>query len=164
MSAQTKKRRYPMWRSPLFVADRQSKCITHAQEKSEQGAASSSAEEEDSLLEALEASIKSRKGTKAAQSEALRPTPRPATAKPTNDGTKANWPEGQLFPDGWEEMNPFEKVTQLYMGERGLLFWANKAALASIVGLIVAWALFRFAGPLLGMYQLENDITSQPNL
>lgn len=27
---------------------------------------------------------------------------------------------------GWEEMDPLQKATQLYMGKRGFLFWATK--------------------------------------
>ena len=57
---------------------------------------------------------------------------------------------------------PLTQVYQLYMGERGLVFWANKAALASIVFLIVAWIAFRFLGPALGLYQLQQDF-STPN-
>ncbi len=63
---------------------------------------------------------------------------------------------------GWDEMDPFQKANQLYMGQRGFLFWANKAALWSVGGLIVGWAIFRFVGPALGLYQLANDL-STPN-
>lgn len=47
---------------------------------------------------------------------------------------------------------------ELYMGKRGFLFWANKAALWSVGGLLVGWAIFRFVGPALGLYQLANDL------
>jgi len=47
---------------------------------------------------------------------------------------------------------------ELYMGQRGFLFWANKAALWSVGGLLVGWALFRFVGPALGLYKLANDL------
>ena len=60
-------------------------------------------------------------------------------------------------------MNPVEKASQLYMGQRGFLFWANKAALWSVGGLAVGWILFRFVGPALGLYRLANDL-STPNL
>jgi hypothetical protein len=60
-------------------------------------------------------------------------------------------------------MDPLQKATELYMGKRGLLFWANRAAWASVIGLLVGWALFRFVGPALGLYTLANDL-SQPNL
>lgn len=75
---------------------------------------------------------------------------------------KVVWKEGQLLPEGWEQMDVPTKMYQLYMGERGLMFWANKAALASIVILIVAWAVFRFLGPALGLYALQQDF-STPN-
>lgn len=68
------------------------------------------------------------------------------------------WREGALFPEGWDDMDPFEKMTQLYMGERGLLFWANKAAYASVFILGGAWVLFRFVGPALGLYELAGNV------
>ena len=34
-------------------------------------------------------------------------------------------------------MDPLQKATELYMGKRGFLFWANKAALWSVGGLLV---------------------------
>jgi len=77
----------------------------------------------------------------------------------SKDG-KPRWPEGQLFPDGWEEMGPFGKAWQIYAGERGLLFWANKAAYASVFLIIGGWVLFRIVGPALGLYQLTNDIST----
>lgn len=46
------------------------------------------------------------------------------------------------------------------MGKRGFLFWANKAALASIFTIIAAWVAFRFIGPALGLYQLADDLPS----
>ncbi|DBB02072.1 hypothetical protein WJX77_009199 [Trebouxia sp. C0004] len=77
----------------------------------------------------------------------------------SRDG-KPRWPEGQLFPYGWEEMGPFGKAWQIYAGERGLLFWANKAAYASVFLIIGGWVLFRIVGPALGLYQLTNDIST----
>lgn len=70
------------------------------------------------------------------------------------------WKEGQLFPEGWDKMNPFEKAGQLWMGERGLLFWMNKAAYASVFVMGGAWVLFRFVGPALGLYELSNVLSS----
>lgn len=54
-------------------------------------------------------------------------------------------------------MDPLEKATELYVGERGFLYWANQAAWYSVIGLGVGWVLFRFVGPALGLYQLVND-------
>lgn len=59
-------------------------------------------------------------------------------------------------------MDPLQKAGELYMGKRGFLFWANKAALWSVGGLIVGWIIFRFVGPALGLYQLTQDL-STPN-
>ncbi|GAB4847521.1 hypothetical protein Ancab_026580 [Ancistrocladus abbreviatus] len=55
----------------------------------------------------------------------------------------------------WEEMSPTEKALELYMGEKGLLFWLNKFAYASIFIVIGGWILFRFVGPSLNLYQLD---------
>ena len=60
-------------------------------------------------------------------------------------------------------MDPLQKASELYMGQRGFLFWANKAALWSVGLLIGGWVIFRFVGPSLGLYQLANDL-STPNL
>jgi p-aminobenzoyl-glutamate transporter AbgT len=42
------------------------------------------------------------------------------------------------------------QVNELYMGRRGVLFWLNKAAYASVFILIGGWVIFRFVGPNLG--------------
>lgn len=47
--------------------------------------------------------------------------------------TRAKWREGQLLPTGWESMSLMQKVTELYLGERGMLFWANKVRAASML-------------------------------
>ncbi|KAK9713247.1 hypothetical protein RND81_06G014500 [Saponaria officinalis] len=56
----------------------------------------------------------------------------------------------------WEEMNMNEKVIELYMGEKGALYWLNKFAYASIFIIIGAWILFRFVGPAFNLYQLDS--------
>lgn len=56
----------------------------------------------------------------------------------------------------WEEMTLSEKAVELYMGEKGLLFWVNKFAYASIFIVIGGWILFRFVGPALNLYQLDS--------
>lgn len=56
----------------------------------------------------------------------------------------------------WEEMSVAEKALELYLGEKGLLFWINKFAYASIFIIIGAWILFRFVGPALNLYQLDS--------
>jgi hypothetical protein len=110
---------------------------------------------EDADVEALEAIVKSRKGVKAAERASFKGKQQ----EPPAPGD-AVWKEGALFPEGWEDMNPLEKVTELYLGQRGVLFWANKAAFSSIFILIAAWIMFRFVGPAMGLYQLQNDLMS----
>lgn len=56
----------------------------------------------------------------------------------------------------WEDMTLSEKALELYVGEKGLLFWLNKLAYASIYAVIGGWILFRFVGPSLNLYQLDS--------
>lgn len=62
----------------------------------------------------------------------------------------------QPVPKKWEEKSMTEKALDLYVGEKGLLFWLNKFAYASIFIVIGAWILFRFVGPALNLYQLDS--------
>ena len=57
-----------------------------------------------------------------------------------------------------------ERLTELYLGDRGALFWINKAAYASIFIVIGGWAIFRFVLPALGLYKLSSDLLAPPNL
>ncbi|KAJ4837646.1 hypothetical protein Tsubulata_032329 [Turnera subulata] len=59
-------------------------------------------------------------------------------------------------PKKWEDMSLSEKAIELYMGEKGMLFWLNKFAYASIFIVIGGWILFRFVGPALNLYQLDT--------
>ncbi|KAL5985944.1 hypothetical protein ACLOJK_027934 [Asimina triloba] len=59
-------------------------------------------------------------------------------------------------PKDWDSMTLSEKMAQLYVGEKGLLFWLNKFAYASIFIIIGGWILFRFVGPSIGLYQLDS--------
>ncbi|KAI5684086.1 hypothetical protein M9H77_05314 [Catharanthus roseus] len=59
-------------------------------------------------------------------------------------------------PKDWESMTVTEKATELYLGEKGLLFWLNKFAYASIFIIIGGWIVFRFVGPALNLYQLDS--------
>ncbi|XP_038882758.1 uncharacterized protein LOC120073915 [Benincasa hispida] len=63
---------------------------------------------------------------------------------------------GSNKPKKWEEMSVGEKAMEVYMGEKGLLFWLNKFAYASIFIMIGGWVLFRFVGPSLNLYQLDT--------
>ncbi|KAF9682210.1 hypothetical protein SADUNF_Sadunf05G0084900 [Salix dunnii] len=59
-------------------------------------------------------------------------------------------------PKKWEDMSLSEKAIELYVGEKGALFWLNKFAYASIFIVIGGWILFRFVGPSLNLYQLDT--------
>nr|KAJ0215210.1 hypothetical protein LSAT_V11C300130010 [Lactuca sativa] len=61
----------------------------------------------------------------------------------------------EVVKKDWESMTLTEKALELYVGEKGLLFWINKFAYASIYIIIGAWILFRFVGPALNLYQLD---------
>ena len=76
---------------------------------------------------------------------------------------KAQWKEGQLLPDGWDKMDPGERVMEVLYGERGFLFWLNWLAYRSIFVLVGAWIVFRFIGPALNLYSLK-DALLDPNL
>ncbi|XP_022775416.1 uncharacterized protein LOC111317240 [Durio zibethinus] len=67
-------------------------------------------------------------------------------------------------PKKWEEMSITEKAIELYVGEKGLLFWLNKFAYASIFIVIGAWILFRFVGPALNLYQLDSPPLSPTSM
>lgn len=84
--------------------------------------------------------------------------------RPLPEVGKATWPERQLLPDGWERMDASRKATELWLGKRGGLFWLNKLALWSVIGVAGGWFVFRFVGPALGLYELKESITAPPNL
>ena len=67
-------------------------------------------------------------------------------------------------PKKWEEMSIAEKAIELYMGEKGLLFWLNKFAYASIFIVIGAWILFQFIGPALNLYELDSPPLSPTSM
>ena len=56
------------------------------------------------------------------------------------------------------------QVTELYTGNRGLLFWMGKVTYALIFVLIGGWIVFRFVLPGLGILELQNGLDSPPNL
>ncbi|GAY57801.1 hypothetical protein CUMW_182220 [Citrus unshiu] len=72
--------------------------------------------------------------------------------------------QASATPKKWEDMSLSEKAMDLYMGEKGLLFWLNKFAYASIFITIGAWILFRFVGPSLNLYQLDAAPLSPSNM
>ncbi|KAL7192961.1 hypothetical protein ACSBR2_024719 [Camellia fascicularis] len=71
-------------------------------------------------------------------------------------GPKKAEQKGTVATKDWESMSMTEKAIELYMGEKGLLFWINKLAYACIFIVIGAWILFRFVGPALNLYQLDS--------
>eukprot|EP00249_Psilotum_nudum_P013828 c24536_g1_i2 orf=300-812(+) len=58
----------------------------------------------------------------------------------------------------WDSMTLAEKAWEIYIGEKGVLFWLNKLAFVSIFVVIGSWIAFRFVGPGLGWYQLESPL------
>eukprot|EP01024_Parvocaulis_polyphysoides_P058607 TRINITY_DN630_c0_g1_i1.p3 TRINITY_DN630_c0_g1~~TRINITY_DN630_c0_g1_i1.p3 ORF type:complete len:177 (-),score=29.79 TRINITY_DN630_c0_g1_i1:462-992(-) len=74
---------------------------------------------------------------------------------------RAEWKEGKLFPEGWEDMNLGQKAYELYIGERGLLFWMTKIAYYLLFVLVGGWILFRFVGPALNLYELQSGFEVQ---
>lgn len=74
---------------------------------------------------------------------------------------RARWPKGQLFPDGWEQMDALERATELWMGERGFLALSGQAALYGSGLLIGSWIVFRIVLPALGLYKLAGDALPQ---
>ncbi|CAL5050163.1 unnamed protein product [Urochloa decumbens] len=79
----------------------------------------------------------------------------PEEVTPKKKASAAPRREKQPVRKEWEEMSLAEKAVELYVGEKGLLFWLNKFAYASIFIMVGAWILFRFVGPSLGLYQLD---------
>ncbi|KAK9853350.1 hypothetical protein WJX84_004131 [Apatococcus fuscideae] len=59
------------------------------------------------------------------------PTRQPQQTQPEKGGP-AEWKEGKWLPEGWDKMDPPQKVYEIYTGKRGLLFWASKLSYASL--------------------------------
>jgi hypothetical protein len=75
----------------------------------------------------------------------------------------AEWRKGQLFPEGWESMSLPERIAELYLGRRGMLFWATELSWKAAIALGVAWVLFRLGGAV-GLYTLQGDLLAPPPL
>lgn len=115
-------------------------------------------DDQEARIEALEASTRKAKGKAAMR----RQIPiRNVTPRASEDNSNmAEWKAWSLFPEGWDEMPLSQKLSELYLGRRGLLFWANKLAWGAVITIGGAWVLFRIGGAI-GLYQLANpDITS----
>lgn len=121
---------------------------------------STTVSEDEARIEALQGQLRKGKAQKSARQIPIRGmTPQ---QQPSSVSTRAEWKEGKLFPEGWQQMDAFEKISELYLGQRGVLFWVNKVAYASVFAVIGAWVLFRFVGPALGLYKLQGDFTPPP--
>ncbi|PNH08415.1 hypothetical protein TSOC_005020 [Tetrabaena socialis] len=120
---------------------------------------SDAAEGKEARVERLEASIRGKgvlRTPKAPRPITIRGQGAPPPQVDSQYENMSEWNEGQLFPEGWERMSLLQKVAEIYLGRRGVLFWANKAAYASAFAVLGGWVLFRFIGPALGFYKLEG--------
>lgn len=94
---------------------------------------------------------------------------RGVTNKVVDDGGKSDesnlppWKENSLVPEGWERMPWPERIAQLYVGRRGLLFWSGRLSYGAAIFLIGAWIVFRIVGPALGFYVLQGDVQTTLN-
>ncbi|XP_002964946.2 uncharacterized protein LOC9660497 [Selaginella moellendorffii] len=97
----------------------------------------------DSQIEALEARLKSRRRKRRSDPAA-------------SSSARSDLPTREIKP--WDQMSLGEKAYEVYVGEKGILFWLNKLAYASIFVIAGGWIVFRFVGPALGWYQLDKPL------
>lgn len=109
-------------------------------------------DDEEARLEAYESLVKSGKKPTRKEYEGMQAA-RQAESEAAD--AKVVWKASELFPEGWEKMTTLEKAGQLYMGERGFLFWSAKIATGSVVALGATWIIFRFVLPGLGVYEIN---------
>ena len=109
-----------------------------------------------------EAGARGKSKPRKAQQAPIRPAAK--APPPLPPAGNAQWKEGQLLPEGWDRMDTGRKAVELWAGKRGGLFWLNKIAVASVIGLAAGWVLFRFIGPALGLYELKESFLAPPNL
>eukprot|EP00899_Mesostigma_viride_P003063 jgi/Mesvir1/12758/Mv22822-RA.1 len=102
----------------------------------------STEEEVESSIEEMEQRLKLGK-RKAKENKGI-----PAGEKPLPVKPKKNW----------DDMTGSEKLTELYLGEKGFLYWLNQLAWYAIIGMVVLWALFRFVGPQFGLFDLQSPL------
>ena len=86
---------------------------------------------EEARLEAMESRLRST-GSSPSGTRGRFPATTDQQQKPV--GQRAPWKEGQLFPEGWEEMDPIEKASELYLGERGILYWSTLMMMMMMMG------------------------------
>jgi len=114
---------------------------------------------DEARLEALERGARRGRGTETAAAAAARAE---AAARAPPPPGPPRWQANKLLPEGWETMTPAQKVTELYQGQRGVLFWLNQAAWYSVIGVAFGWVLFRFVLPAIGVYRLANGLGDAP--
>jgi len=73
---------------------------------------------------------------------------------------KAEWKEGELLPEGWDEMDTGKKIIEGLYGKRGFVYWLNWLSFRFIFVLLGGWIVFRFVGPAINAYQLTNDFSA----
>jgi len=81
-------------------------------------------------------------------------------AEPENMSGKAEWKEGELLPEGWDEMDTGKKIIEGLYGKRGFVYWLNWLSFRFIFVLLGGWIVFRFVGPAINAYQLTNDFSA----
>ena len=116
----------------------------------------------ESRLEALERGARRGRGTETAAAAAKRAAAASSAAATDAPPGTAEWREGPLLPDGFDEMPLPRKIGELYAGRRGLPFWLNQAAWYFAIGVGVGWVLFRFILPGFRLYKLANGLTDAP--
>ncbi|KAG2496029.1 hypothetical protein HYH03_005951 [Edaphochlamys debaryana] len=127
------------------------------------GPSTSGVQAKEESLERLEASIRGKGTVPRPPSAGLaRPIPIRGMTQTSNkiDSQYENmseWKEGQLFPEGWDQMDLGKRLTELYLGRRGIIFWTNRVAFGAVFVILGSWVIFRFVGPALGLYKLAGD-------
>lgn len=98
-------------------------------------------------------------------------SPADAVGNPAAKKAKSPLPFGlELEPDefkkpaNFDEMGNLQKSWTMWSGEGGILPNMNKLATTAAVVMGFLWIVFRFVGPLLGIYELEESFNSGPNI
>jgi hypothetical protein len=85
-------------------------------------ASTSSTPDKEARLEAMESSIREGR-RRQARPIPIRGVNQPASKDNDSSGQYSEWKEWHLFPEGFEQMPLSQKMTELYLGRRGFLFW-----------------------------------------
>jgi len=67
-------------------------------------------------------------------------------------------------PEGFDEMSDLAKAWTRWSSTGGVLDFMNKSATLLCIVVAFAWVVFRFVGPLLGVYELEASFADGPNI